>query len=113
MDPLEKRKNISHIREENLGHAEKGDYLSFKGTISYISHEKDPWYNACPTCQKKVVDLGNSMWRCEKCNNEYPNVSVITLSIIDESFLFLVGPNLILWLFTYSSNSFIHYFACV
>ena len=102
MDPLEKRKNISHIREENLGHAEKGDYLSFKGTISYISHEKDPWYNACPTCQKKVVDLGNSMWRCEKCNNEYPNVSIITLSIIDESFLFLVGPNLILWLFTYS-----------
>ena len=30
---------------------------------------------ACPTdaCNKKLVDQGNGLWRCEKCNREFPN----------------------------------------
>lgn len=32
-------------------------------------------YQACPTaeCNKKVVDQGNGLYRCEKCNREFPN----------------------------------------
>ena len=32
-------------------------------------------YHSCPTegCQKKVLDLGNGLYRCEKCNRETPN----------------------------------------
>ena len=49
----------------------------------YQFYEKNYWLidffffsiQACPTenCNKKLVDQGNGMWRCEKCNREFPN----------------------------------------
>ena len=57
--------------------SDKGDYFSFKSTISYIKHDNnDPWYTACPAdgCNKKVIDIGQGLFRCEKCNKEYPDV---------------------------------------
>ena len=32
-------------------------------------------FQACPTdsCNKKLVDQGNGMFRCEKCSKEFPN----------------------------------------
>lgn len=32
-------------------------------------------YQACPTqdCNKKVIDQQNGLYRCEKCDREFPN----------------------------------------
>ena len=44
-----------------------------------VSHHKVGYFftpfQACPTeaCNKKVVDQGNGMYRCEKCAREFPN----------------------------------------
>ena len=45
-----------------------------KGVISLIRKD-NALYKSCPTegCKKKVVDMGNEMWKCEKCNREFPN----------------------------------------
>jgi replication factor A1 len=75
-EPLEKRIQLSSIRENGLGQGEKGDYVSFKATVNYIRHEQDTWYTACPAegCNKKVIEMGG-FYRCEKCNREFPEVS--------------------------------------
>lgn len=83
-DPLEKRKLIANIREEGLGHGEKGDYVSFKGTVTFITKsDKDPWYNACPKCSKKVVEVGNEIYRCERCDSESSTVSLLIYYLFD------------------------------
>jgi replication factor A1 len=72
------RKTFAAIKDENLGHREKGDYFTVRGTITFFQHdpEKPPWYNACPSerCNKKVtLDDVSGQWRCEKCDANYPN----------------------------------------
>jgi replication factor A1 len=55
-DSFEKRKTISAIRDENLGMDDKPDYVGLKASVSYIKHDNECWYTACPTegCNKKV-----------------------------------------------------------
>jgi replication factor A1 len=76
-DTVERRKTTSSIKDEGLGNQEKPDYITIKATTTYIKHDNDCWYTACPTpnCNKKVTEtLGNnSMWRCEKCRADFPN----------------------------------------
>ncbi|XP_070292808.1 replication protein A 70 kDa DNA-binding subunit [Salvelinus sp. IW2-2015] len=50
------------------------DYFSCIATIVYIRKE-NCLYQACPSqdCSKKVVDQQNGMFRCEKCDKEFPN----------------------------------------
>jgi len=38
VEPLERRKTISSIRDENLGASEKPDFISLKGTLIYMKH---------------------------------------------------------------------------
>lgn len=66
--------SFKEVQNQGLGTAEKGDYFQTKGTILLFRSE-NCFYKACPTddCNKKVVDLQNGMFRCEKCNREYPN----------------------------------------
>ena len=50
-------------RSLGVGLAEKGDYASFKATLTFIKHDaNDPWYTACPTdgCNKKVTEINVS-----------------------------------------------------
>jgi replication factor A1 len=49
VDPLEKRKAVSAIKEEGLGVSEKPDFITIKGSVNYIKHDTDCWYNACPS----------------------------------------------------------------
>ncbi|KUJ11932.1 replication factor-a protein [Mollisia scopiformis] len=65
----EQLKTIAQVREENLGMSENNDYFSTKGTIVYIKQENFA-YPACasPDCNKKVTDMGDGTWHCEKCN---------------------------------------------
>lgn len=61
-------------KEKKLGFGEKPDYFQIKGNIHLIK-AANALYHACPQqdCNKKVVDQGNGTYRCEKCNNDYPN----------------------------------------
>lgn len=49
VDALEKRKSIAAIKEESLGMNDKPDFITVKGSVSYIKHDNDCWYTACPT----------------------------------------------------------------
>ncbi|KAL5017372.1 hypothetical protein ScPMuIL_006961 [Solemya velum] len=67
-------KNFSSVKTENLGHGEKPDYFSNKATVIFMKKE-NCMYKACPTdsCNKKLVDQGNGLYRCEKCAQEFPS----------------------------------------
>lgn len=60
------------VQDSGLGSGDKGDYYQVMGTVMLIRSENCV-YKACPMeeCNKKVVDMENGMYRCEKCNREY------------------------------------------
>ncbi|CAG08885.1 unnamed protein product, partial [Tetraodon nigroviridis] len=66
-------KTLSEVKNENFGTRRK-DYFSCVATLLYI--RKDSClYRACPSsdCNKKVIDQFNGWFRCEKCNQDFPN----------------------------------------
>ncbi|XP_063228748.1 replication protein A 70 kDa DNA-binding subunit [Bacillus rossius redtenbacheri] len=73
--------------ESDLGAKDVADYFNCKATIVMIRTENTT-YQACPgpDCNKKVINNGNGMYRCEKCNCEYPNFKhrlLLTMCISD------------------------------
>lgn len=89
-DSIEKRRTISCIKDEALGMGEKADFISLKGTISFIKHDNDPWYCACPTdgCNKKVFETVDNKWTCEKCNANFENCQrryILSVTMSDSS----------------------------
>jgi replication factor A1 len=85
-DPL---KTISQVRDENLGMNEAPDYFSVKATIVYIKNESFS-YPACLStdCNKKVTDMGDGTWRCEKCDINHPKPQhryIMSLSVNDHT----------------------------
>lgn len=72
---IQDRVQLSVIKENSLGLGEKPDYVTFKGVITHIFREREPWYTACPAkdCNKKVIEAFDGQWSCEKCNAQYPN----------------------------------------
>ncbi|KAM9801677.1 replication protein A 70 kDa DNA-binding subunit [Neosynchiropus ocellatus] len=67
-------KTLLDVKNEHLGHGDKADYFTCLATIVYLRKE-NCLYQACPSqdCNKKVVDQHNGMFRCEKCDKEFPN----------------------------------------
>uniref|UniRef100_A0A8C6VEJ0 Replication protein A subunit n=1 Tax=Naja naja TaxID=35670 RepID=A0A8C6VEJ0_NAJNA len=67
-------KTLQEAKSENLGQGDKADYFSCVGTVVYLRKE-NCMYQACPTpdCHKKVIDEQNGLFRCEKCDQEFPN----------------------------------------
>ncbi|XP_045448079.1 replication protein A 70 kDa DNA-binding subunit [Melitaea cinxia] len=65
---------FSEAEERKLGTGEKGDYYSLLGVLTFTFAD-NAIYKACPQeqCNKKLVDQENGLFRCEKCNREYPN----------------------------------------
>ncbi|KAK1846091.1 replication factor-a protein 1 [Colletotrichum chrysophilum] len=65
-------KSIVQVKEENLG-MEQQDYFNLKATIVYIKQDNFA-YPACMSegCSKKVTDMGDGTWRCEKCDISHP-----------------------------------------
>jgi replication factor A1 len=61
-------KTVAQVKEENLGF-DQPTYFTLKATIVYIWQENFA-YPACRSegCNKKVTDMGDGTWRCEKCN---------------------------------------------
>jgi replication factor A1 len=69
-------KTFAQIRDENLGKRSDPDYFLLNCTVSSIKHDRDVWYNACKTCNKKVTEAaGAGGWVCEKCNVTTPSCS--------------------------------------
>ncbi|KAM9208122.1 replication protein A 70 kDa DNA-binding subunit isoform 2-T2 [Dugong dugon] len=67
-------KTLYEVKSENLGQGDKADYFSCVATVVYLRKE-NCMYQACPTqdCNKKVIDQQNGLYRCEKCDREFPN----------------------------------------
>ncbi|KAK9095635.1 hypothetical protein Scep_027104 [Stephania cephalantha] len=69
----EVRKTVSQIKDERLGTSEKPDWISIKGTISFLKADNF-CYTACPLmvgdrpCNKKVTNNGDGQWRCDRCD---------------------------------------------
>ncbi|GAA5888099.1 hypothetical protein JCM6882_000280 [Rhodosporidiobolus microsporus] len=65
-------KTLSAVVDENLGMSERPDYFSTRATVTYVKGDNLS-YPACPTdrCNKKMVQEGEGVWRCEKCETTY------------------------------------------
>lgn len=57
--------------QRNLGSGDRPDYFQCKAAVHMVKTQ-NPFYKACsqPDCNKKVVDDGNGVYMCEKCNIE-------------------------------------------
>ena len=63
---------LGQVKELDLGHKEKPDYFSFKGTVTFARKESC-LYKACPgaDCNKKVTEDTMGQYFCEKCNQSF------------------------------------------
>jgi len=85
-DPI---KTVAQVKEENLGMSENNDYFSTKATIVYIKQDTFS-YPACLSegCNKKVSDMGDGTWRCEKCEINHPRPEhryIMSLNVNDHT----------------------------
>ena len=65
-------KTVAQVKDEGLGMDDVA-YFSLKATIVYIKQDNFA-YPACSNegCNKKVVEQGDGLWRCEKCDVAHP-----------------------------------------
>ncbi|XP_051013910.1 replication protein A 70 kDa DNA-binding subunit [Acomys russatus] len=80
-------KTLYEAKSENLGHGDKADYFSTVATVVFLRKE-NCMYQACPTqdCNKKVIDQQNGLYRCEKCDREFPSFKyrmILSVNIAD------------------------------
>uniref|UniRef100_A0A0A9XNE1 Replication factor A 51 kDa subunit n=1 Tax=Lygus hesperus TaxID=30085 RepID=A0A0A9XNE1_LYGHE len=63
------RKYINDLVAEGLGKGLKADFVDIRCVPIYMKQDTQ-WYDACPTCHKKVNAEGaqGSQFRCEKCD---------------------------------------------
>lgn len=80
-------KTLYEAKSENLGQGDKADYFSCVATVVFLRKE-NCIYQACPSqdCNKKVIDQQNGLYRCEKCDREFPNFKyrmILSVNIAD------------------------------
>ncbi|CAE7454415.1 RPA1C, partial [Symbiodinium sp. KB8] len=77
---LESRKPISAIQDEGLGAGDRGDFITVKAHITFVSHkvERPPWYPANPDADetgrktyKKLTDAGDGTWIDERTGKRH------------------------------------------
>lgn len=69
-------KTFAEAKAENLGAKDIADYYTVTASVVLLRKE-NCLYTACPSdgCNKKVIDMNNGLFRCEKCNREYDSFS--------------------------------------
>ncbi|EQC42538.1 hypothetical protein SDRG_00269 [Saprolegnia diclina VS20] len=72
MGTFDQRSVVTDIKDRRLGYGQKPDYITLKGAVSYIKHDANVSYQACPKCQKKVVQDAAGNYSCEKCQASLP-----------------------------------------
>jgi len=72
-------KTLGEVKQEGLGNdSDRGEYYSVAAMITFFQKDK-ALYKACGKeidgrqCNKKVVEMGDNSYRCEKCAEEKPN----------------------------------------
>lgn len=85
---------FSEAESKQLGAGDKGDYYSLLGVLTFMFAD-NAIYKACPQeqCNKKLVDLENGLFRCEKCNREYPNYKYRILLGVSVFGYYLIHPH--------------------
>lgn len=70
---FDERKFVSAIKDENLGHGDKADYIDVVATVNYIRHDDRISYPACPDPDnnKKVIEQTDGSWLCEANGKTY------------------------------------------
>ncbi|KAI5960595.1 RFA1 [Candida pseudojiufengensis] len=97
---LAARKTIAEANEECSQLEDKPAFFTIKGTFSYAKPENFA-YPACTNqvagtdssrpplnCNKKLVDMGDGRYRCEKCDIEYDEPTwryILYISVIDQT----------------------------
>ncbi|KAF5098687.1 hypothetical protein D0Z00_001940 [Geotrichum galactomycetum] len=66
-----KRITLETVLLENLGHSDEPDYFSVKAMAAVISQNGTLYYPSCPDCRKKLVQMPDTNWRCERCNKMF------------------------------------------
>lgn len=81
-------KTFAEVKGQNIGQ-DKAEYFTSKGTVVYLKKENS-MYMACPTadCNKKLIDQANGYYRCEKCQQEFPNYKwrmILSVNLADHT----------------------------
>lgn len=74
---------FQEAEERKLGEGTTADYFQLCGVISELRPD-NPIYRACNKCNKKVIDLENGMFRCDKCkvvSHNYKNRLMLNVRI--------------------------------
>lgn len=77
---------LGEIASQGLGRGDKADYFSDVVNVLMVRSENCV-YKACPTgeCKKKVLDMNNGSWRCEKCNKDFDHFTyrmLVSVSVL-------------------------------
>lgn len=79
------RKYFSEIQEEKIGCGGKPEYVDVRCVPIHMKQDGQ-WYDACPTCNKKVIlDGASERSRCEKCDTTVVPTQryVVSLQVTD------------------------------
>lgn len=82
------RSVIADIKGKQLGFGQKPDYITVKGTVNFIKHDTNVYYQACTKCQKKVVPDVAQNFTCEKCQTSYSsceNRYIMSVVVLDHT----------------------------
>lgn len=66
--------SFHEMKTKNLPSGDQTHYSQCKAVVHMVKNT-NALYKACPQqdCNKKVVDNENGVYRCEKCNTDFPN----------------------------------------
>jgi len=87
---FDQRKFISSIKDDNLGHGDKADYIDVVATINFIRHDDRISYPACPDPDnnKKVIKQMDGSWLCEANGKTYDKPEhryILSMTLADHS----------------------------
>lgn len=82
-------RTLNEVKSDNMANGDKPQYFTCKCTILYVKNE-NVLYKACSNegCNKKVVDLQNGEYRCEKCNKssrDFKYRMILQMNVGDET----------------------------